>query len=245
MENKQFQNNLNNKNDTKEEEKFVWLARIFVILLSIGVISNLVLLWTFVSIVPNTKIQPLYIKTKDADNKNIFITKNLMQFANSLPDSERNLYNTEFEYPGYYLAQNLIKKYVIDRETYYPNVDFVNEMWGQDSELFYMSEEKLYNNFINSPKTKSLMINAGKGVGNIITATLTEAPRLADKLETKAPEWLITITVIEKSPNGQIISSKVKNIKLKAVFNPNVLVRDLDSKSKNPLGFTVYQYLEY
>jgi hypothetical protein len=219
----------------KEEQKFIWLARILVIFVSIGLISNAILVWTFLKIMPNTKVQPIYIRAKNIDDKDIYITKNINNMLGNLPVEEQGLYNMKFEQPGYYMAQNIIKKYIIDRESFDPNSDYVDIIWGENSDVKFMSADDIYKKFV-SEKILSASVRATKKIAQII-----DAPAVVDELSSN-PEWIASISIKEFDKSGRIVRSEQKRVRVQGYFDPQKFIRNEKVKYKNPLGFIITKY---
>ncbi len=220
----------------KEEQKFIWLARILVIFVTIGLISNAVLVWTFLKIMPNTKVQPIYIRAKNVDDKDIYVSKNIRNLMGVLPTDEKDLYGMKFEQPGYYMAQNIIKKYIIDRESFIPDSNYENDIWGENSDVRFMSGEKIYKEFI----TEKSVYSDGRRM-NKKTVRFIEAPTVLDEFSNN-PEWAATVVIDSIADDGSIVSSAQKRIRAQGYFDTKLFIRNEKAKYKNPLGFVITKY---
>ena len=215
----------------KEEQKFLWLARILIIFITMGFISNAILLWTFLKIIPNTKIQPIYIRSKNIEDREIYITKNMFNLMQEIPENERTLYGMKYEQPGFYMAQNLIKKYIIDRESFIPDSEYMNILHGNNSDIKFMSSDKIYKDFIKNVKYEN-------NQRNVRFITL---PNISDRLSDN-PEWVSDIEIKKVDKQGNTISIQKVRVKIKAHFNPRLFIRNEKTKYKNPLGFIIDEY---
>jgi len=215
----------------KEEQKFMWIARILIIFVTMGLISNIILIWTFLKIIPNTKIQPIYIRGKNIENKDIYITKNMFNLLQDIPENEKTLYGMKYEQPGYYIALNLIKKYIIDRETFIPDSGYMQILHGEDSDVKFMSSKNVYSEF-----KKNITYSNNKKIVRFINA-----PNVSDRLSNN-PEWISQIAIDTVDKNGKVIETQQKQVRVKGHFNPKLFIRNEKVKYKNPLGFIVDEY---
>lgn len=215
----------------KEEQKFLWLARILIIFITMGFISNIILLWTFLKIMPNTKVQPIYIRSTNIEDREIYVTKNMFNLMQEIPESEHTLYSMKYEQPGYYMAMNLVKKYIIDRESFIPDNEYMQILHGNDSDIKFMSSDQIYKDFVKNVKYEN-----NKRVVRFITQ-----PNTSDRLSDN-PEWISDIEIDTINKQGDVISAKKARVKIKAHFNPKLFIRNEKIKYKNPLGFIIDTY---
>ncbi len=209
-----------------DEQRYLWLFRVFGIFLVISIFFNIILYLSFDKISPTVKREAFFVSSENDNTDVIYVTKTLDNF-----EIEQNSV-------GYSIAQSYISQYIIDRESLFSSRKKMQDLWGTRSNLFFFSSRKLYENFINSDYYKTYLINKDK---KIIIANLKSLPLY----QPKSKEWTAVVELKITDFNGLNPIFETKNIRIKADFIKKNRKLNLENEWKNPLGFeiTEYQYV--
>ena len=120
-----------------DEQRYLWLLRIFGIFIALSIILNIVLIFSLNKIAPQTKWEAFFVEAQDKNIETLYI-----QRASNLNISQNSV--------GYQIAKSYIIQYIIERESLYTNPVKMRQLWGIDSNLFFMSTENTYKSFYTS-----------------------------------------------------------------------------------------------
>lgn len=209
-----------------DEQRYLWLFRVFGIFLVISIFLNIILYTSFEKISPTVKREAFFVLSQNDDADTIYITKTLDNF-----EIEQNSI-------GYNIAKSYISEYIIDRESLYLSRKRMQDIWGTESSLFFFSSKKVYEDFINSEHYRTYLVNKNK---EVIIANLKTPPQY----QPKSKEWSATVELKITDVNGLNPRFETKNIRLKADFIKGNRKLNIKNEWKNPLGFeiTEYQYV--
>lgn len=209
----------------KLEKRFLWIERILGIILMISLISNIVMIMAFLQLTPTVRTQPFYVVMRNyADHKLKINQEDITNYIRTAEAKEL-------------ILKNLVKKYVINRESFVPNDYEMNRKWGPESEIYYMSSNRVFKEFINWPIYKKGLENTKNKTRDVV---LTEiVPYNNGTL------WEIKGKYIDQwEPTDKQETKDFKldiQVKLNPL-NPDKTERTQNNKWKNPLGFYVEKY---
>lgn len=206
-----------------DERRYLWLLRVFALFITLSIMLNVVLIVSFEKIAPKTKWEAFFVQAGREDIQTLYIKRS----------SDLNIYQNSV---GQSIAKIYITQYVIDRETLFVNPVNTRNLLGLDSNVFFLSSEKLYKEFYNSEAFKMAMQNPKK---EIITVSIAK-----DDIQyhSKPNEWEVFATLNITDKNGLNKRTEVKKIKIKANFLEAPIKKTINLMWKNPLGFVITEY---
>lgn len=206
-----------------DEQRYLWILRVFGIFMVLSVILNLILIFSFNKIAPQTKWEAFFVESQDDNIDTVYI-----QRASNLNISQNSL--------GSQIAKTYIIEYIIDRESLYLNPIRMKNLWGPESNIFFLSSEQVYRDFYNSRNFKNGILNPNK---QIITVSVNP-----DDVQYHSTlnlwEAFATLTITDQF--GLNKKSEIRKIQIKAKFLQTPYKKDSKSMWKNPLGFVIEEY---
>lgn len=206
-----------------DEQRYLWILRVFGIFMVLSVILNLILIFSFNKIAPQTKWEAFFVESQDDNIDTVYI-----QRASNLNISQNSI--------GSQIAKTYIIEYIIDRESLYLNPIRMKNLWGPDSNIFFLSSEQVYRDFYNSRDFKNGILNPNK---QIITVSVNP-----DDVQYHSTlnlwEAFATLTITDQF--GLNKKSEIRKIQIKAKFLQTPYKKNSKSMWKNPLGFVIEEY---
>ncbi len=206
-----------------DEQRYLWILRVFGIFMVLSVILNLILIFSFNKIAPQTKWEAFFVESQDDNIDTVYI-----QRASNLNISQNSI--------GSQIAKTYIIEYIIDRESLYLNPIRMKNLWGPDSNIFFLSSEQIYRDFYNSRNFKNGILNPNK---QIITVSVNP-----DDVQYHSTlnlwEAFATLTITDQF--GLNKKSEIRKIQIKAKFLQTPYKKNSKSMWKNPLGFVIEEY---
>ena len=206
-----------------DEQRYLWLLRVFIIFMVLSLILNLILLFSFDKIAPQTKWEAFFVEAQDDNIESLYIQRS----------SDLSIYQNSI---GNQIAKTYITQYVIERESLYTNPVKMRQIWGPDSNLFFLSSENVYKDFYNSPYFKHGLLNPEK---QIITVSINPDDV---QYHTELNLWEIFATLNITDQFGLNKKTEIKKIQIKAKFLQTPYKKNSKAMWKNPLGFVIEEY---
>lgn len=206
-----------------DDQRYLWLLRVFSILIGLSIILNIILLYSIKEISPQTKWEAFLIESEDDNIDSIYI-----QRTSDLTISQNSI--------GYQIARAYIQQYIIERESLYTNQEKMMKLWGIDSNLYYMSSEKVYKTFIGSKEYQNGILNPNKEI--IEVSINTNDIQYLSSLG----YWEAIATLKINDETGLSPRSEIKKIEIKANFLKSPYEKEGKEIWKNPLGFEITEY---
>ena len=209
-----------------DEQRYLWLFRIFGLFLIISIFLNIVLLIAFSKISPEPKRELFFISSQNGNIEDLYIKKTNDQYFGISQDSI-----------GYEIAKNYIYEYIIDRESVYSDRIKMSEIFGLDGKIYFFSAKNVYEDFISSQEYKSALLNKNKEVKVVNITKLDYQP--------KSKKWIAEISIKTINSFGVNPEIKTKTISITCDFSTKSVIKNAKNKWINPLGFEVtnYEYL--
>ncbi len=210
-----------------DEQRYLWLFRVFGLFLVISIFLNFVLLVAFSKISPDAKRELFFVSSQNGNIENLYITKTNNQSFSISQDSI-----------GYEIAKNYISEYIIDRESLYSDKIKMANTFGVDGNIFFLSSKDVYEKFISSPEYTSFLLNKEKVVKVVNIEKLDYQP--------KSNKWIAEISVKTTTPLGINPEITTKKILITCNFMTKSTIKNKKNKWINPLGFEItgYEYLK-
>ena len=210
-----------------DEQRYLWLFRVFGLFLVISIFLNIVLLIAFSKISPDAKRELFFVSSQNGNIENLYITK-----TNNIPlsISQGNV--------GYEIAKSYISEYIIDRESLFSDRTKMSNIFGLEGNIFALSSKSVYEEFLRSSEYSSALLNKNKDVKVVNVEKLDYQPN--------SKKWIAEISV--KTTNSLGINPEIttKKISITCNFSTKSVMKNAKNKWVNPLGFEItgYQYLK-
>jgi type IV secretory pathway component VirB8 len=199
-------------------------ARFLFVIAGVSVLSNIVLILAFLNFFPLHRVQTFFVQTEDISGKDVLIKP-----FEGTQDAEAQKV----------LTTALVRQYVLERERFSTDYRFIENMWGQESTLRYMSSRRVYQEMMQSLLYKKVFV-----LGNPKRTTrFVEIKNIL--YHPVRQEWEISGRVVDYQEGAT--SKQVQNLEvlLRADFSANTQKMSYQNQFKNPFGFIVkgYKYL--
>ncbi len=210
-----------------DEQRYLWLFRIFGLFLVISIFLNAVLLIAFSKISPDPKRELFFVSSQNGNIEDLYVTKTNNQAFKISQDSI-----------GYEIAKSYIYEYIVNRESLYDDRIKMSEIFGLNGNIYFFSAKKVYENFISSNEYKDALLNKNKESKVISITKLDYQP--------KSNKWIAEISVKTIDSFGVNPEVTTKTISITCDFSTKSVVKNAKNKWINPLGFEVtsYEYLK-
>lgn len=210
-----------------EEQRYLWLFRVFGLFLVISIFLNIILLIAFSKISPDAKRELFFVSSINGDIESLYITKNNNQSFSISQDSI-----------GYEIAKNYISEYIIDRESLYSDRIKMANIFGVEGKIFFLSSRAVYENFLKSEEYTSSLLNRNKNVKVVNIERLDYQPN--------SKKWIAEISVKTTNSLGVNPEITTKKISITCDFSTKSVMKNAKNKWINPLGFEItgYEYLK-
>jgi type IV secretory pathway component VirB8 len=205
------------------QEKLSLTAKAVIIIFILSIVINFILLITINSLTPTKRIEPYYVAMR---SKADHIMK-IERAVNTRKPDLSNKWERSF-------VEALIRKYVILRESIVPNNYDMDKKWGSNSDVFYMSSDRVIEDFTNWPIYTKGLNNPDDLVREVHINTIEFQPNRV--------EWDVNGYYIDRYPEGTSEIKKDFEITIKVDFDLSDIERKYKNRWKNPLGFKVIQY---
>lgn len=208
---------------TIDEQRYLWLLRAFGVLASLLIALNMVLILTFSRIAPQDKMEAFFVQTGDESRQAIY-----MQRAANLEVRQDSL--------GLRIARNMIRKYIVDRESVSLERARAETLAGPDSDVYYMSAPELYREFASGEEYRARILNPARLVASV--SVKDDDVNYMSRLGT----WEAKFALTTMDANGMNRKTEQKTAKIEAAFDASAMTRSGRESWRNPLGFKILKY---
>ena len=203
-----------------QEERYLWMARAFVVMLVLALICDFVLLIALANVTPVMRVQPFYIETINKDQQVISV---------SIPEDRKQVLTSDA------LQESLVRQYLMAYFGVDADLKELEHRWGTDGPVFWMSSQSVYEDFkieADEAERKARDENFTRDVDII---RVNRVPSRTSKYETWTAEIVLkdgNRTSVKKEENAFVAELRVE-------FRPARKGLKWEDRLKNPLGFTV------
>ena len=206
-----------------DEQRDVWILRIFLILFVISVISNFILFIAFVGISPVPKSELFFVVAENNNITDVYVKRALSKKFNIDQDSL-----------GFEISKQYITDYIIERESLFTDKILMNKKYDETGMIYNFSTVKVYNDFVNSSEYLEKIKNDNNQVKTVVIKNIEFQP--------KSKNWVVMVEIKTTDSFGLNPIYQNKKIKITAGFMPGVEKISLHNKGINPLGFKIISY---
>jgi type IV secretory pathway component VirB8 len=201
-----------------QEERYIWMARAFVMMTVLGVLANILLLVAISGAVPFLRVQPFFLDVRSRDEQLVSVERLSAQQLN-----DRNLQD--------YLVRQYITSYFnvgLDPEEY-------ERRTGLDSFLALQSEGSAERK-LGEMRSETLRLMKQQNFTR--EAVIRRTERVAP-LQNGDWEWRALVDLMDTNQGATEPSKQTIELKLRIGFNPGKQTSSWSQRLKNPLGFKV------
>jgi len=197
-----------------QEERYLWMARAFVVMLVLAVICDLILLIALAHVTPVMRVQPFYVESQSKEQQTISVSRPSAETLNS--DA---------------LKESLVRQYLMARFGIESDLEELKARWGNEGPVYWMSDQSIYEGFLKNEYESLLPLAQQENfTRQVVIKTLTH--------EQGGAKWHAVLEFQDMDRSSVQIKKTTWNVDLAVMFRPVKNMR-WEHRLKNPLGFTV------
>lgn len=204
-----------------QEERYLWMARAFVVMLVLAAICDFVLLIALANVTPVMRVQPFYIETNSKEQQIISVSEPRGDTLNS--DA---------------LQESFVRQYLMARFGIGSDLKELERRWGTDGPVFWMSSQSTYEAFnVEAQKLKE-EAERNNFTRDVEIRHVNKRPHSSSRYDA----W--TAEIVLKDGNRASVK-KEENVfvaELRVNFRPTQKKLKWGDRLKNPLGFVVLDF---
>ncbi len=203
-----------------QEDRYLWMARAFVVMFVLAIVCDLILLIALSNVVPVLRVQPFYVEAQNKDQQVIFVT----------PARKETLDSNA-------LKESFVREYILSRYGVDSDLMELEERWGIDGPVFWMSDQSVYDEFVEKEQRPlQSLARQDNLTRKVFITSLNKLPS-----EGQTEFWKVEFKIEESNR----ISDKPPTFwvaEVGTIFRPLQTGRPWKDRLKNPLGFTVVSF---
>ena len=124
-----------------QEDRYLWMARAFVVMVVLAAICDIILLVALANVTPVLRVQPFFLETQNKDQQIISINRPDIKVLDSVA-----------------LKESLVRQYLMSRYGVGSDLNELTTRWGIDGPVFWMSEQTIFDEFLDKEAKKILPV---------------------------------------------------------------------------------------
>lgn len=212
-----------NAREILQEERYLWMARAFVVMLVLAIICDIVLLIALANVTPVLRVQPFYLEIQNKDQQTISVIAPKPETLNS--DT---------------LKESLVRQYVLSRYGVGSDLAELEQRWGLDGPVYWLSDQLVYDEF--TAKEADKLRPLAHRDSFVRNARILNVKKTQSGGPYGPDEWAVDV---EFSDTNRASTSEVKSvfhINMATAFRPTRKGLSWADRLKNPLGFVVLDF---
>lgn len=206
-----------------QEERYLWMARAFVVMLVLAVICDLILLIALSNVTPVMRVQPFYVEMKNKEQQTISVSR-----------LDANTLNSDA------LKDSLVRQYLMARFGITSDLKELDARWGDDGPVFWMSSESVYKAFLDNEYKK--LFEAAQQDNLIRYVNIRSLNKKESVGETQVDEWVAELEFADQDRVSIQPQLAYFTAEIATVFRPVQRGMTWKDRLKNPLGFTIVNF---
>ena len=203
-----------------QEERYLWMARAFIMMAIFAALSDLVLLLALSGTVPFLRVQPFYLQIQNKEDQVISIQR-LSPEAMNAKD----------------LQESLVRQYIVDYYTITSNLAENEYRWGNDGPISWMSSDDVFGNFKRGYASEAL----DRARDRQFTRRVYISSVMPLESRNGGGVWLAAVKFYDMAQDFSEEQVKSMNIRVNVSFQTRSQELQGARRLKNPLGFRVLQ----
>ena len=204
-----------------QEERYLWMARAFVVMLVLAVICDFVLLVALANVTPVMRVQPFYLETNNKEQQVISVTAPSAAVLNS--DA---------------LQESLVRQYLMARFGIGADLKELEWRWGTDGPVFWMSNQSTYEAFNVEAQRLKEEAERNNFTRDVEIRSVNKRPQSSSKYDA----WIAEIVLKDGDRSSVKREENVYQAELRVNFRPSRKGLKWEERLKNPLGFVVLDF---
>ena len=206
-----------------QEERYLWMARAFVVMMVLAIICDIILLIALANVTPVMRVQPFYLEIQNKDQQIVSVTRPSLETLNS--DT---------------LKESLVRQYVLARFGVGSDLGELEERWGAKGPVYWMSDQSVYDEFVQKESVPAQ--NRARKDNFIRNVRVLSVNKTRDGGPTGSDMWQAELEFqdMDRTKNKPIISNCVAS--MATAFRPTRPGLTWSDRLKNPLGFVMLDF---
>lgn len=210
--------------ENSTEKRYLWTARAFAIIFAVSLCCNFILVYAIFTVIPLYRVEPYLFS---------FVNKDEQVYK---VEPVRNILDHK------QLTEIFIREYILLRNTFINDIDEMQKRWGPGSVLQEMSSPAVYDEFRKKTANRALeLIRNYNLTRNIKISTVNEIAGAEGDAE-RGVWWQVEFRLEDMTPDAEIPQVETWNAHVRIKYNSKTV--KFSERLKNPLGFTVEEYLQ-
>ena len=206
-----------------QEERYLWMARAFVVMMVLAIICDIILLIALANVTPVMRVQPFYLEIQDKDQQIVSVTRPTPETLNSDV-----------------LKESLVRQYVLARFGVGSDLGELEERWGPNGPVYWMSDQPIYDEFLQRESVPvQLLAQKDNFVRNVrilsVNKTRAGGPNGSDIWQA-----ILEFQDVDRVKTKPVISNCQAD--MATTFRPSRPGLTWSDRLKNPLGFTILDF---
>ncbi len=212
-----------NAREVLQEERYLWMARAFVVMMVLAIICDVILLIALANVTPVLRIQPFYLEIQNKDQQIVSVKRPSLETLNS--DT---------------LKESLVRQYILSRFGVGSDLTELEERWGPKGPVFWMSDQSVYDEFVQKQSVPAQ--NKARKDNFIRDVRVLSVNKTHDGGPMGSDMWQAELEFqdTDRTTTKPIISNCVAN--MATAFRPTKPGLTWSDRLKNPLGFVMLDF---
>ena len=212
-----------NAREILQEERYLWMARAFVVMMVLAIICDIILLIALANVTPVMRVQPFYLEIQNKDQQVISVTRPSVETL----DSD-------------ILKESLVRQYVLARFGIGSDLSELEERWGPKGPVYWMSDQPIYDEFVQKESIPAQ--NLARKDNFVRNVRILSVNKTRAGGATGSDEWQVELEFqdIDRVASKPVISHYRAD--LATAFRPTREGLVWADRLKNPLGFVVLDF---
>lgn len=218
--------NVSYSSETREilqEERYLWMARAFVVMTVLAVICDIILLIALANVTPVLRVQPFYLDIQNKDQQIV----NVKQPTAETLDSDA-------------LKESLVRQYLLSRLGIGSDLNELEERWSENGPVYWMSEPSVFEEFRDKEAVPlQRLAQQDNQIRNVQILKLNKTRSGQGK---GADEWRAELEFRDMNRSSTQPQIRYFQADLATAFRPTRKGLTWERRLNNPLGFTVVDF---
>ncbi len=197
------------------EKRYLWTARAFAVITAFSLCCNIVLILAIFQVVPLYRVEPFLLTFQNRSEQ----VYNIQPLTTELRNRKA-------------ITEVFVREYVLLRSTFSSDVSEVEARWMPGGPIQEMSDNRVYQDFLDNVATKAISLIKNKGFER--TVKILSVNELTDGI------WQVEYETRDMYPDSTEPEIGYWTASLNVGYRRKKV--KYDDRLKNPVGFTVLRY---
>lgn len=212
-----------NAREILQEERYLWMARAFVVMMVLAIICDIILLIALANVTPVMRVQPFYLEIQDKDQQIVSVSRPSVETLNSDV-----------------LKESLVRQYVLARFGVGSDLAELEERWGANGPVYWMSDQPIYDEFVQKESVPAQNLARKDNFTRNVRILSVNKTRAGDV--TGSDEWQVELEFQDMDRTSSKPAISYYRADLATAFRPTRPGLTWSDRLKNPLGFMVLDF---